>query len=83
MKKFAVAPNGFDIFNFFDFLNLDIFDFWGSSPENSTTYGTERLERALPKPAVRAKTNVEDHHFRYSRSATVVAGGQAGRAMGG
>jgi hypothetical protein len=48
MKKFAVAPNGFDIFNPFDFLNLDIFDFWGSSPENSTTYGTERLERALP-----------------------------------
>jgi hypothetical protein len=52
MKKFAVAPNGFDIFNPFDFLNFDIFDFWQSSPENSATYETAGLERALPLPAV-------------------------------
>jgi hypothetical protein len=30
------------------------FDFWQSSPENSATYGTTGLERALPLPAVRA-----------------------------
>jgi hypothetical protein len=48
MKKFVVAPNGFDSFNPFDFLNFDIFDFWGSCPEKSTTYGTAGLERALP-----------------------------------
>jgi hypothetical protein len=48
MKKFVVAPSSFDSFNPFDFLNFNIFDFWGPSPENSTTYGAAGLERALP-----------------------------------
>jgi hypothetical protein len=48
MKKFALAPNGFDIFNPFDFLNFDTFDLWRSSPETSATYAAAGLERALP-----------------------------------
>src|SRR4029077_2142593 len=77
------SPNSFDSFDPFNFFNLDIFDFWQSSPENSATYGAAGLERALPLPAVRAKANVEDHHSRYSRSATVGAGRQADGAVGG
>src|SRR6267142_3512038 len=77
------SSNGLDSFDSFDFLNFDIFDFWQSSPENSATYGTAGLERALPLPAARAKANVEDHHSRYSRLAAVGAGGQADRAVGG
>src|SRR4029077_15600111 len=49
-----------------------------SSPENSATYGAAGLERVLPLLVARAKGNVEDHHSRYSRAATVGAGGQAG-----
>jgi hypothetical protein len=77
------ASNSADSFDSFNFFNLDIFDFRQSSPENSATYGTAGLERALPLPAVRTKANVEDHHSRYSRAATVGAGGQADGAMGG
>jgi len=76
------SPNGVDSFNPFDFLDFDIFDFRQSSPENSATYEAADLERALPLPAVRAKANVEDHHSRYSRSATIGPGGQAGRTVG-
>jgi hypothetical protein len=35
---FHSHPNHVDTFNFFDFFNLDIFDFCSSSPENSATY---------------------------------------------
>jgi len=42
------SGNSFDSFDPFNFFNLDIFDFWQSSPENSATYGTAGLERALP-----------------------------------
>jgi hypothetical protein len=75
--------NSFDSFDSFDFFNLDIFDFWRSFPENSASYGIAGLERALPLSVVRAKVNVEDHNSRYSRSATVGAGGQADRTVGG
>jgi len=46
----VVLPNRFDTFNSFDFFNLDIFDFWGSSPENSATYDLVSLARVLPLP---------------------------------
>jgi hypothetical protein len=77
------SGNSFDSFDPFNFFNLDIFNFWQSSPENSATYGTAGLERALPLPAVRAKANVEDYHSRYSQPATTGAGGQADCAVGG
>jgi hypothetical protein len=77
------SGNSFDSFDPFNFFNLDIFDFWHSSPENSATYGTVGLDLALPLPAVRARANVEDDHSRYSKSATVGAGGQADGAVGG
>jgi hypothetical protein len=48
MKKFALAPNGFDSFDPFDFLNFNSFDLWRPSPEKSATYGAAGLERALP-----------------------------------
>jgi len=77
------SPNSLDTFDSFNFFNLNIFDFWQSSPEDSATYGTAGLERALPLPAVRTKANVENHHSRYSKSATVGAGGQADGPVGG
>ena len=39
------SVDGFDSFNFF---NSDIFDLWQRSPENSATYGSAGLVRALP-----------------------------------
>jgi hypothetical protein len=42
------SGNSFDSFDPFNFFNFDIFDFWQSPPENSETYGTAGLERALP-----------------------------------
>jgi hypothetical protein len=42
----VVAPNPFDSFNPFDFLNFDTFDLWRSSPVNSGTYG-RRVWRGL------------------------------------
>jgi hypothetical protein len=41
-------PNHVDTFHSFDIFNFDIFDFVASSPENSATYGTAGLARALP-----------------------------------
>jgi len=38
------ASDSFDLFNFF---NIDTFDSWRSSPENSATYSSARLARAL------------------------------------
>jgi hypothetical protein len=40
--------NSFDSFDCFNFFNLDIFDSWRSSPENSASYGSVLLARALP-----------------------------------
>ena len=39
------ASDSFDPFNFF---NIDTFDSWRSSPENSATYSSARLAQALP-----------------------------------
>jgi hypothetical protein len=38
----------FDSFDPLDFFNIDTFDPWRSSPENSATYGSASLARALP-----------------------------------
>ena len=55
LKQIAVAPESFDSFNPFDFLDSDTFVLRWPSPENSATYGTASLERALPQLAVLAK----------------------------
>ena len=41
----GVDLDRFDSFNFF---NIDTFDSWRSSPENSATYSSARLAQALP-----------------------------------
>jgi hypothetical protein len=40
-----------DSFDPFDFFNIDTFDSWRSSLENSATYSSARLARALPLSA--------------------------------
>jgi hypothetical protein len=47
---FRSHPNHVDTFHSFDIFNVDIFDFDGSSPENSATYDLVSLARVLPLP---------------------------------
>jgi len=49
---FRSRPNHVDTFHSFDIFNVDIFDFDGSSPENSATYDLASLARVLPLPHV-------------------------------
>jgi hypothetical protein len=44
-KLQVCTSDSFDPFNFF---NIDTFDSWRSSPENSATYSSASLARALP-----------------------------------
>ena len=49
---FHSHPNHVDTFHSFDIFNFDIFDFVGSSLENSATYDLVSLARVLPLPHV-------------------------------
>jgi hypothetical protein len=46
----ASSTSGVDLDSFdpFHFFNIDTFDSWRSSPENSATYSSASLARALP-----------------------------------
>ena len=48
LTAFSTVGVDLDSFDAFNFLNIDTFDSWRSSPENSVTYSSARLARALP-----------------------------------